>query len=331
MKKVCRQHSVLWKSIGLAIVLTACTISTIRAQESFPSKPIYIVVPYAPGGGVDIVTRLVSHKMGEKLKQPIIVDNRPGAATNIGMDIVARSKSDGYTLLTASNTLACNPALFSNMTFDPARDLIPIGKIAYAPLVVVVPENSQFRTLQDMIAFGKANPDKLTYGSAGNGSSGHLASELLKSEAGFDALHIPYKGGAPAINDLLGERISFMCINPLEVVSHIRANKLRPIAAMDKQAIALFPSVPTVDSLRLPGSSASVWWGLVGPKGMFPEIVAKLNSALRSALADPAVVAKMGEMGAMVTPSSAVEFGAFIKSETVKWSMVIKKANIKAD
>ena len=331
MKDFCRAYPVLWKSIALAIALTVFPISAIHAQETFPGKPIYVVVPYAPGGGVDIVTRLVSHKMGEKLKQPIIVDNRPGAATNIGMDIVARSKSDGYTLLTASNTLACNPALFSNMTFDPARDLIPIGKIAYAPLVVVVPENSQFRTLQDMIAFGKANPDKLTYGSAGNGSSGHLASELLKSEAGFDALHIPYKGGAPAINDLLGERISFMCINPLEVVSHIKAKKLRPIAAMDKQPISLFPSVPTVTSLRLPGSSASVWWGLVGPKGLSPEIIAKLNSALRSALADPAVVAKMGEMGATVTPSSADEFGVFIKSETVKWSTVIKKANIKAD
>ena len=331
MKNFCRPHSVFWKSIGLAIALTAFTISTIHAQESFPSKPIYIVVPYAPAGGVDIVTRLVSQKMGEKLKQVIIVDNRPGAATNIGMDVVARSKPDGYTLLTASNTLACNPALFSNMTFDPARDLIPIGSIGYAPLVVVVPESSRFKTLQDMIAFGKANPDKLTYGSAGNGSSGHLASELLKSEAGFNALHIPYKGGAPAINDLLGERISFMCINPLEVVSHIRAKKLRPIAAMDRQTISLFPSVPTVNSLFLPGSSASVWWGLVGPKGMSPEIVAKLNGALRSALADPTVVARMGEMGATVTPSSAAEFGAFIKSETVKWSTVIKKANIKAD
>ncbi len=331
MKNSRRQYSVLWKGIGLAIVLAAFTISTINAQESFPSKPIYIVVPYPPGGGVDIVTRLVSQKMREELKQAIIVDNRPGAATNIGMDAVARSKPDGYTLLTASNTLACNPALFSNMTFDPARDLIPIGGIGYAPLVVVVPENSQFKTLQDMIAFGKANPDKLTYGSAGNGSSGHLASELLKAEAGFDALHIPYKGGAPAINDLLGERLSFMSINPLEVISHIKANKLRPIAVMDKQATPLLPSVPTVNSLRLPGSSSFVWWGLVGPKGMSPEIVAKLNSALRFALADPTVVKRMGEMGATVTPSSAAEFGAFVKSETVKWSAVIKKANIKAD
>ncbi len=331
MRKFLRHHSVLCKSIGLAAAIAIFAIPTVRAEDGFPNKPIYIVVPYAPGGGVDIVTRLVSHKMGERLKQTVIVDNRPGAATNIGMDVVARSKPDGYMLLTASNTLACNPALFSNMTFDPARDLIPIGKIGYAPLIVVVPENSRFKTLQSMIAFGKANPDKLTYGSAGNGSSGHLASELLKLEAGFDALHIPYKGGAQAINDLLGERISFMSINPLEVVSHIRAKKLRPIAAMDRQPVSLFPSVPTVTSLGLSGSSASVWWGLVGPKGLPPEIVVKLNTALRSTLADPSVVARMDEMGATVTPSSAAEYGAFIKSETAKWSMVIKKANIKAD
>jgi tripartite-type tricarboxylate transporter receptor subunit TctC len=317
--------------MSLAVALVATAVSAAHAQEAFPNKPIRIIVPYAAGGGVDIVTRLVGQKMGERLRQPVIVDNRPGAGTNIGMSAAARSEADGYTLLTASNTLASNGALYKNMNFDPVHDLMPVGSIGYAPLVVVVPQASPFKTLPELIAFGKASPDKLTYGSAGNGSSGHLASELLKREGKFEALHIPYKGGAPAITDLLGGRLSFMTINPLEVMPHIQAGKLRALAVMDKQATPLLPSVPTVDSLRLPGSSATVWWGLVGPKGIPPEIVAKLNATLGQVLGDPAVVKRMGELGAAVTPGSAAEFGKFVGAETVKWTTVIKAANIRAD
>jgi tripartite-type tricarboxylate transporter receptor subunit TctC len=331
MVKAHRQLSGLWQSMGLAIALAAVTMSAAHAQDPFPNKPIRIIVPYAPGGAVDIVTRLVGQKMGERLKQTVIVDNRPGAGTNIGMSAAAKSEPDGYTLLTASNTLASNGALYKNMNFDPAHDLIPVGSIGYAPLVVVVPQASPFKTLPELIAFGKANPDKLSYASAGNGSSGHLASELLKDEGKFEALHVPYKGGAPAINDLLGNRISFMSINPLEVISHIQAGKLRAIAVMDKQPTPLLPSVPTVNSLHLPGSSATVWWGMVGPKGMPPEVVAKLNDALRQTLADPAVIKRMAELGAVVTPSSAAEFGKFVVAETVKWTKVIKTANIQPD
>jgi tripartite-type tricarboxylate transporter receptor subunit TctC len=317
--------------MSLAVALAASAMSAAHAQKDFPNKPIRIIVPYVAGGGVDIVTRLVGQKMGERLKQPVIVDNRPGAGTNIGMGAAAKSEADGYTLLTASNTLASNGALYKNMNFDPAHDLIPVGSIGYAPLVVVVPQASPFRTLAELIAFGKAHPDKLTYASAGNGSSGHLASELLKREGKFEALHIPYKGGAPAITDLLGGRISFMAINPLEVMPHIQAGKLRALAVMDKQASPLLPSVPTVDSLHLPGGSATVWWGLVGPKGIPPEIIAKLNDTLGQVLGDPAVIKRMGELGAVATPGSAAEFGKFVSGETVKWTTVIKAANIQAD
>jgi tripartite-type tricarboxylate transporter receptor subunit TctC len=326
-----RTLSGLLKTVGPALVIAGLTSFAAQAQSTFPNKPIHIIVPYAPGGAVDIVTRLVGQKMGTALKQAIIVDNRPGAATNIGMDAAARAEPDGYTLLTASNTLASNAALFSKLTFDPAHDLAPVGGIGYASLVVVVPQASPYKTLQDLIADGKANPGKLAYGSAGNGSSGHLASELLKAEAGFDALHVSYKGGAPAINDLLGNRISFMSINPLEVISHIQSGKLRALAVLDKEPTPLLPAVPTVNALHLPGSSASVWWGLVGPKGMPADIVAKLNAALHQALADPAVAKRMDEMGATVTARSAADFGAFVKSETVKWTNVIKTAKIQAD
>jgi tripartite-type tricarboxylate transporter receptor subunit TctC len=288
-------------------------------------------VPYAAGGAVDIVTRLVAQKMGDTLKQSIIIDNRPGGATNIGMDIVARAHADGYTLLTASNTLASNSALFTNLNFDPAKDLIPVGSIGYAPLVVVVPSTSPYKTLQDMLAYGKANPGKLTYASAGNGSSGHLASELLKDEGKFDALHVPYKGGAPAITDLLGDRISFMSINPLEVIAHIKAGKMRPLAVLDNKPAAMLPDVPTVASLGMPGAAATVWWGLSAPKGTPPEVIAKLNGALNQALADSTVAARMAVLGASTTPGSAADFGKFVESETVKWARVIKTANIQAD
>ncbi|MDB5822368.1 MAG: LacI family transcriptional regulator [Herminiimonas sp.] len=317
--------------LSIATVFAAIAVTATRAEEAFPNKPIHIIVPYAAGGAVDIVTRLVGQKMAERLKQPVIVDNRPGAGTNIGMAAAAKSEPDGYTLLTASNSLAANGALYKNMNFDPAKDLIPIGKIGYAPLVVVVPQSSPFKTLPEMISFGRANPDKLNYASAGNGSSGHLASELLKGEGKFGALHVPYKGGAPAITDLLGDRISFMSINPLEVISHIKAGKMRALAVMDKQTSALLPSVPTVGSLHLAGSEATVWWGLIGPKGIPADVVAKLNAALDQSLNDPGVEKKLAELGAVATPGSASDFGKFVSAETVKWTEVIRRADIRVD
>jgi tripartite-type tricarboxylate transporter receptor subunit TctC len=323
--------SSLCKTVSLGMVLSASAMSVAQAQNAYPSKPIQIVVPYSPGGGVDIVTRLVGQAMGVRLKQAVIIENRPGAGTNIGMSSVARSDPDGYTLLTASNTLANNGALYKKLNYNPARDFAPIGGIGYAPLVVVVPTAAPFKTLQDMIAYGKANPNKLSYGSAGNGSSGHLASELLKDEAGFQALHIAYKGGSQAVTDLIGDRISFMSINPLEVVSHTQAGKLRALAVMNKAPSPLLPSVPTVPSIGLPGSTATVWWGLVGPKGMPADVVAKLNDALRHALADPAVVKRFKEMGANVTPTSPAEFGTFVEAETAKWTRLIKAGDIQAD
>lgn len=331
MVKTRLQCTVLCRNLIVALGAAASALSVAHAQDTYPNKPIRVIVPYAAGGAVDIVTRLVGQKMAEQLKQPVIVDNRPGAGTNIGMSAAAKAPADGYTLLTASNTLASNPALYKTMDFDPARDFIPIGSIGYAPLVVVVPQSSPYKALPEMIAAGRASADKLNYASAGNGSSGHLASELLKDEGKFEALHVPYKGGAPAITDLIGNRINFMSINPLEVLPHIQAGKLRALAVMDKQASPLLPSVPTVTSLQLPGSTATVWWGLVAPKGLPPEVVTKLNGALRDALADPSVSKRLSELGAVATPGSAAAFGKFVEAETVKWSKVVRTANIQPD
>ncbi|MCD0499699.1 tripartite tricarboxylate transporter substrate binding protein [Achromobacter sp. MY14] len=318
---------------GVTLGLVAGLVAPLGAYaaDTYPDKPIRIVVPYAAGGGVDIVTRLITQKMSEELKQPVIVDNRPGAATNIGMEHVARAEPDGYTLLTASNTLASNAALFPKLNFNPAKDFAPIGAIGFAPLVVVVRSDASAKTLKDLVAQGRANPDKLTYGSAGNGSSGHLGSELLKSEGGFKALHIPYKGGSPAVTDLLGGRLSFMSINPLEVASHVKAGKLRALAVLNPHPAKLLPDVPTAASQGLSGADATVWWGLVGPAGMPEPVVNRLNKALQAALADPAFQQRMSEIGAEVTPGSAADFGRFVADESVKWTKVIRAAGISAD
>ena len=299
--------------------------------QPYPSRPIKIIVPYAAGGAVDIVARTIGQPLSEALKQPFIVDNRPGASANIGMELAAKAAPDGYTLLMASNGIATNMALFPSLTFDGRRDFAPIAKIGYAPLVIVVPAVSPAKSLKDLIAMAKAQPGNLTYASAGNGSSGHLAGELLKSTARIEVLHVPYKGGAPAITDLLGERISFMPINPVEVLAHIRAGRLRALAIASEKRFPLLPDVPTAAEAGLPGYEASVWWGVVAPAKTPPEIVRQLNEETNKALANPAIANRLGELGVLVTPGTTDEFAAFISSQTELWSGIVKSAGIKPD
>src|SRR4030095_3204243 len=275
--------------------------------QAYPDKLVKIIVPYAAGGAVDIVARSVGQPLSESLKQPVIIDNRPGAGGNIGMEAAAKSPPDGYTLLMASNAIATNNALFAKLTFDGRRDFTPVAKIGYAPLVIVVPASSPAKSLKDLLAMAKAEPGKLTYATAGNGSSGHLAGEplqspataepgkltyatagngssghlageLLKSTAKIDVVHVPYKGGAPAITDLVGERISFMPINAVEVITHIRSGRLRALAVASDKRFPLLPDVPTVAEAGLPGYEATVWWGLVSPARTPRDVVQMLNA-----------------------------------------------------
>jgi tripartite-type tricarboxylate transporter receptor subunit TctC len=299
--------------------------------QAYPSKPIRIIVPYAAGGAVDIIARIVGQPLSESLKQPVIVDNRPGASANLGMELAAKASPDGYVLLMASNGIATNMALFSNLTFDGRRDFAPVARIGFAPLVIVVPAASPAKSLKDLIEQAKAEPGKLTYASAGNGSSGHLAGELLKSSAKIDVLHVPYKGGAPAITDLLGERISFMPINPVEVIAHIRSGRLRALAVGSDKRVPLLPDVPTVAEAGLPGYEATVWWGLVAPAGTPLEVVGKLNAETNKALGDPAIASKFAELGVVIATGTPEQFAAFIRAQTELWSSVIKEAGIKPD
>jgi tripartite-type tricarboxylate transporter receptor subunit TctC len=315
-----------------ALLLGTVLLAPFTAHaQPYPNRLIKIIVPYPAGGAVDIVARAIGQPLAEALKQPVVVDNRPGASANIGMEAAAKAAPDGYTLLMASNGIATNMALFPNIAFDGRRDFAPIAKIGYAPLVIVVPASSPAKSLQDLIALAKAKPGDLTYASAGNGSSGHLAGELLKSTAKVDVLHVPYKGGAPAITDLLGERISFMPINPVEVMAHIRAGRLRALAVASDKRLSLLPDVPTVAEAGLPGYEASVWWGLVAPGKTPPEIIRQLNAETNKALANPAIANKLGELGVVVTPDTPDQFAAFIKSQTELWDGVIRSAGIKPD
>jgi tripartite-type tricarboxylate transporter receptor subunit TctC len=320
------------QALGSAIAasLLACLPLTSMAQH-YPNKPVSVVVPYAAGGGVDIVTRVVAQELGTALGQTVVVDNKPGASTNIGMAAVAKAQPDGYTLLTASPTLASNGALFKTLGFDPAADFTAIGKIGYSPLVIVVPVSSRFKTLKELIDYSKANPDELSYGSAGSGSSGHLASALLIQETGAKAIHVPYKGGSPAITDLIGGRISFMSINPLEVLAHVQAGKLRALAVYGNKPTDAFPDLPTTASLGWPKLDATVWWGLVGPKGMPKDVVQRLNADLQKTLARKDVQEKLAARGAIVETGTPEQFEAFNKSEIAKWAKVIKDAGIQAD
>jgi tripartite-type tricarboxylate transporter receptor subunit TctC len=326
------KHVSLVRSTLGVLALAVAFLAPITAHaQPYPNRPIKIIVPYAAGGAVDIVARSIGQPLGEALKQPVIVDNRPGASANIGMEMAAKAAPDGYVLLMASNGIATNMALFPSLAFDGRRDFTAIARIGYAPLVIVVPSSSPVKSLKDLIAMAKSEPGELTYASAGNGSSGHLAGELLKSTARIDVLHVPYKGGAPAITDLLGERISFMPINPVEVLAHIRSGRLRALAVASDKRFPLLPDVPTAAEAGLPGYEASVWWGLVAPAKTPPEIVRKLNAETNAALADPAIAGKLSELGVVITPGTPEQFAAFISSQTELWAGVIKSAGIRPD
>lgn len=308
----------------------AVSANTAGAQE-FPSKPIKIIVPYSAGGGVDSIARIVGRQLSTRLGQPVIVENRPGANANLGADLVAKAAPDGYTLLLSANTLATNTTLFPHTPFNVQRDFAPVARIGYAPLVLVVPASSALHSVKELISAAKQQPGKLNYSSSGNGSSQHLAGEMLKDVAKIDVLHIPYKGGAPALTDLLGGRITYMFQNPFEVISHIKANQLRPLMVGGEKRLPLLPDVPTAGEAGLRGFEASVWWGVVAPIKTPRGVVNKLNAEIRNLLNDPEVRSKLADIGVVTTPGTPEQFGEFLKTETDRWAKVIQAAGIHAD
>jgi len=301
------------------------------ASAEYPDRPIHVVVPFAAGGGVDVLARAIGQKLGDHLKQPVIVDNKPGGNANIGVEFVANAPADGYTVLIAANGLATNTTLFPDLKFNVMRDLAPVAYVGYAPLVLVAPESFPAKTLADLIRAAKAKPGELNYASAGSGTSQHLAMELLKSTIGIEVMHIPYKGGAPAIVDMLGGRINFMMLNPLEALPHVKAGRLHALMVGAPQRMALLPDVPNAGEAGVAGYEANTWWGFLVPARTPPAVIARLNAEINRTLADPEVKKKLEDMGVVIQPGTPDQFGAFLRAETDKWAGVIRKANIKPE
>lgn len=325
-------YSMLRRREAAALLLSVLAAPAMAQQGgAYPSRPVHLVVPFAAGGAVDTVARSLGERLSAQLGQPVIVDNKPGANANIGSEAVAKSPADGYTLLVAANGIVTNNTLYPKLPFNGLRDFAPISQIGSAPLVLVTASGAPYRSLADLLAAARAKPGDLTYGSAGNGSSGHLAGALLASVAKIDALHVAYKGGSPALVDLIAGRTSFMLLNPLEVLPHLQSGRLRALAVSGTQRAALLPDVPTVAEAGLPGFEASVWWTLLAPARTPADVVTRLNAETRKVLADAGVRERLTGLGAVITPSSPAETVAFLKNESAKWERVIRAANIQPD
>jgi tripartite-type tricarboxylate transporter receptor subunit TctC len=312
------------------VFLALSALPTLSAAQSFPARPLHIVVPFAPGGAVDTVARIVGARLSEQVGQPVVVEDKPGGQANIGAELVANAAPDGYTMLLGANGLATNPTLMK-MSFDPLKAFAAVARVGYAPLVLVVPSASPVKSVAELVAYAKAHPGETNYGSSAVGGSGHLASELFKMETGTDSQHIPYKGGAPALTDLIGNRLTYMLINPLEAAPHVKAGRLRALAVSSRNRIAALPDVPTFDEAGVKGFEATVWWGFVVPAATPKDVVARLSAETLKALGEPAVRGKLVDLGAVVDPQGPEEFAKFLRSETQKWAAVIRRGGIKAE
>lgn len=314
---------------ALACALMASSIDL--AAQSYPSRPVRVIVPFAAGGGADIMGRTISQKLTESLGQQFVVDNRAGAAGNIGTELVARAAPDGYTLLIVGPNHTVNPHMFRKLSWDPVKDFEPISLLNSASYILVTHTSLPVRSLKDLIALARAKPGQIIYGSGGNGTAGHLGMELIKMMAGIDMVHVPYKGGAPMLADILGGQVSLGYDNILTSVPYIRAGRVRALALSGARRTPLLPELPTVAESGLPGYDIVVWQGLLAPAGTPPEILARLEVATVAAMQKPDVRERLAKMGTDVIGSTRQEFAASIKVELDKAGKIIRQANIRAD
>jgi tripartite-type tricarboxylate transporter receptor subunit TctC len=315
-----------------ALLLAAVCAATPAHADVYPSKPIRFVVAFPPGGGTDIIARSIAQKLGERLEQQIVVDNRPGAGGNIGTDIVAKSAPDGYTMLMGSaGPLAINASLFAAMPFDPVRDLAPVTLAASTPNVLVVHPSLKAATVKDLVALARAHPGEINFASSGHGTPAHLAGELFSSMAGVKLVHVPYKGASPALADLLGGQVQIMFSTMPPALPHVKEGKLRALAVTSLKRSPAMPGLPTLDEAALPGFEANTWHGVVLPAGAQSAIIARLNREIVAILHMPEVVERLSNQGAEPVGSTPEEFAAYIKSETVKWAKVVRESGAKAE
>ena len=296
--------------------------------QTYPARPVRLIVPFAPGGGSDIFARLIGQWLSERLGQPFIIDNRPGAGSNIGTEAVVNAHPDGYTLLLVNAANAINATLYDRLNFNFARDIVPVAGLIRVPNVVVVNPSVPAKTISELIAYTKANPDKINMGSAGTGSTPHVAGELFKMMTGARMAHVPYRGVAPALTDLLGGQIQVIFATMPSSIAYIRAGTLRALAVTSTMRSQELPDVPVVSEF-VPGYEASNWYGVAVPKITSAEIVMKLNQEINAALADPKMKARLADLGGMVLPGSPSDFERLIADETEKWAQVVRFSGAK--
>lgn len=302
------------------------------AQANYPAKPITIVVPFAAGGTTDILARVIGEALKTELGQPVVIDNRAGAGGNIGGALAAKAAADGYTLFMGTvGTHAINASLYKKMPFDHVKDFAPLTRVAMVPNLLVAHPSRPYRTVQELIAYAKANPGKVTYGSSGNGSSIHLSGELFNSLAKVDMIHVPYKGSAPAVSDLIGGQIDIMFDNMPSAIQHVRSGRLKAIAVTTARRSPELPNVPTIAEAGVPGYEATSWFGMFAPAATPAPIVARLNTALVKVLGDAQVKKKLAEQGAEPYAEKPEQFAEFIRKETAKWSQVVKASGASVD
>ena len=303
-------------------------VSHFAWAQAYPTRPVRLVVGFPPGGGTDITARLIGQWLSERLGQQFVIENRPGAGSNIATEGVARAAADGYTLLLASTAHAINATLYDRLNYNFLRDIAPVAGIIRVPNVMEVNPSLPPKSVSAFIAYAKANPGKVNYASGGNGTAQHLAGELFKTMTGVDMAHVPYRGDAPALTDLIGGQVQVMFGNMPSSIEHIRAGKLRPLAVTTAARSEALPDLPPVGDF-VPGYEASTWQGLGAPGNTPAEIVDKLNKEINAALSDPKIKARLADLGGTVLSGSPADFGRLIADETEKWGKVIRAANIK--
>jgi tripartite-type tricarboxylate transporter receptor subunit TctC len=309
----------------------ACGADEPALAQDYPSKPIRIIVPYPPGGFNDTLARMLGQKLTASWHQPVIVDNRPGGGSTIGTNMAAKASADGYTLLIASFAFAVNPALYGSLPYDPDHDFSPVVLAATTPNLLVVNPNMPVQSVKELIAFAKANPGKLNYASAGNGSSNHLSMELFKMLTGIDIVHVAYKGSAPAVNDLLGGQVNLMFDNAPNVLQHVKAGKLRALAVSSKQRSPIVKDVPSVAEAGVPGFDVSVWFGVMAPSGTPRSVIDRLNTEINAILQLAQVRQAFTNQGVEPAGSTPEQFAVFLAAQKTKWSKVVRDSGAKAE
>ena len=322
------------RSFALALGAGLLGASTRAAfAQDWPNRPLHLIVPFPPGGSTDLLGRAIGQELAQALKQPVVIENVPGAGGSIGAERAARAAPDGYTLLMGHiGTLAVNPSLYPKLGYDPVRSFAPVAWVARVPNVLVVNPAVPAANLKELVAYAKAHPGQLNYGSGGNGSAAHMAMEYLKMATGTSLLHIPYRGTAPALADTISGQVQAIFTGVPALLPHVKAGKLRPLAVSSPRRLALLPDVPTVAESGVPGTKdfeADQWYGLVAPAGTPADVVAQLNKLVNASLASPAVRERLASEGAEPAPTTPQAFGELIAREIPRWARVIKAANIR--